>query len=106
MNRLSYAREKLSVGIISLIKGSNPIQERLFGAYMSFHPLRVDDFPEDLQGDYRDIMDLLTKAKPKGDEGSVKATLNQMTEEEANIIAEKLFNLCFQVIERGAKRDY
>lgn len=98
---VSYAREKLTVGIISLAKGSDSIQKRLFDAYMSFHPLRERDFPEDLQENYREIMDLLTKVKPKGDEGSVKATLNQMSEEDANVIAEKLAILCFEVIERS-----
>jgi len=103
MVNVSYAREKLSVGLISLAKGSDPIQMRLWDAYMSFHPLRENDFPKDLQEDYKEIKDLLTKVKPKGDEGSVKATLSQMTEEEANIIAEKLAILCFEIIERGAK---
>ncbi|MCA6110467.1 hypothetical protein [Bradyrhizobium cenepequi] len=99
MADLNYVLEKFSTAIYSLA-GNGPMQERLHSAYLSFHPVRISDFDDDpeMQADYREIMDRLTaRAEGHPGEGKVPSTLRQMSDDEANQIADLIIDFCFSV---------
>ena len=59
--------------------------------------LIIDDDPE-MQTDYREIMDQLTRrAEGFPGEGTVPSTLRQMSDEEADRVAELIIDFCFSV---------
>lgn len=99
MADLGYVWEKFTTAVYSLA-GHGPMQERLKSAYRSFHPIKVSDFDDDpeLQADYREIIDRLT-AKDEGSpgEGRVPSTLRQMSDEDADRLAELIIDFCFSV---------
>lgn len=99
MADLSYVWEKFTTAVYSLA-GSGPMQERLRSAYLSFHPVQVSDFDDDpeLQADYREIMERLTaRAEGYAGEGKVPSTLRQMSDEEADELANLIISFCFSV---------
>ena len=48
-----YAREKLFSAIKVLATLSGDVRSRLFVAYSVFHPLKEDNFPNELKKDWR-----------------------------------------------------
>lgn len=99
MADLSYVWEKFSIAIYSLA-GHGPMQERLHSAYLSFHPVRTSDFDDDpeMQADYREIMDRFTaRAEGHPGEGKVPSTLRQMSDDEADELANLIVDFCFSV---------
>jgi len=99
MADLNYVWEKFSTAIYSLA-GNGPMLERLRSAYLSFHPVQIADFNDDLelQADYREIMDRLTaRAEGYPGEGKVPSTLRQMSDDEANELANLIISFCFSV---------
>ena len=61
---LDYAHEKLLGAVYALATGPGRIQERLYLAWLGFHPLEPGrDFPEDLRLDFQRVSDTLTKPK-------------------------------------------
>jgi hypothetical protein len=99
MADLDYVWEKFSTAIYALA-GHGPMQERLKSAYLSFHAVMVSDFDNDpeMQTDYREIVDRLS-ARKEGfpGEGTMPSTLRQMSNEEADRIAELIIDFCFSV---------
>lgn len=95
MSRESYAREKFGVAVDALAASATSIQDRLFSAYMSFHPVMERDFsdPEDAAL-YKSIHDRLTAVKDgPEDNGRVKNTLNLMSDEDAEKLASDIVEL-------------
>lgn len=91
---LEYTWEKLSVAVEGMARSQESLQDRLMGAYLCFHPLREKDFPKgELRESFHDIMHALTWRPAQGDEGTVKATTQQMTDQEASELIEKLVSL-------------
>jgi hypothetical protein len=94
-HRESYALEKFGAAVDSMATSPKSIQERLFDAYMSFHPVKESDFqdPEDAKL-YRNIHDRLTSVK-NGPEsrGYVQNTLDQMSDETAEEVAQDIVKL-------------
>ena len=92
-----YALEKFLQAERALCEGLGDIKERLKDAYMCFHPVREADFPDDLRGDYRWIIDQLTRKPPLIAKiggavvsGSVDQTLHLMRRKTAAKIAERI----------------
>jgi hypothetical protein len=94
-HRLGYAREKLGVAVDALATSAKPIQDRLHLAYMSFHPLQERDFADpEMRASYAEIMRSLTIVKDGPEsEGYVRNTLNVMSDEEAERVAELIVEL-------------
>ena len=60
----SYGREKMMTAVYALAGGLGPIAGRVHGAFMEFHPLCVDQLPDDLQSDYQSIRDFFDRIGP------------------------------------------
>ncbi len=91
---IEYADEKFSTAIRSMALGGGTLQERLVDAYLSFHTLRKEDFPEEkLWNSFQDIHERLTCIDATGDEGTVAATTRQMSFEEAHEVGSKIADL-------------
>lgn len=106
MANLRYAWEKLYVAVLNMATGEDSVQSRLFDAFLSFHTLKTEDFPEDLQERFNEIMNKLTEVKtPVGDEGIVKATLNKMSNMDARDLAEKIVSLYNEITSRNASES-
>ncbi len=91
----SYVCEKLYGAMYALAVGPGRIRERLHSAAMGFHILRPDDFPDDydLRPQYEQLWKKLTAKKAKADEGTLRATIDAMSEGEAAEIARKLLEI-------------
>lgn len=104
---LEYTWEKLSVAVGGMVRSQESLQDRLMGAYLCFHPLREGDFPEgELRKSFHDIMHALTWQPAKGDEGTVRATTQQMTDQEASDLIEKLFSLYEEITRLDGIEEY
>lgn len=92
--------ERLRLAVESLATGSDNIQNRLYYAFLSIYVFREADFPVKLRADFREIYEDMTKVEAVGDEGNIKATCRGMSDEDAEMIAQKIFNL-FTTISRS-----
>jgi len=92
--------ERLRLAVESLATGRGSLQDRLYYAFLHIYVFRVEEFPERLRDEFREISEEMTKVKPVGDEGSIKATCNIMGDEEAEKIAQRIFDL-FTTIARS-----
>lgn len=103
MSRYSYTREKLYVAMHTLASGRGDVRARLLSAFMSFHTLNEDDFPEEYKKDWEWITKQLTKFGPlldhKGEvwRGSVENTMNKIKNSTGEKIAEKIFNIGWEL---------
>lgn len=92
-------REKLYVGVQTLAVGPGDVRSRLLGAFMSFHTLRVEDFPLELQRDWKWVMMKVTRFGPiydhKGNvrKGSVEHTMERIHNSTGAKIARRIFDL-------------
>lgn len=108
---LDYAYEKLSVAVTDMATSTDSLQKRLANAYIfGFHTIGLDvnaDLPPNLRSLYREIEKNLTKVPAHGDEGSVVATTNAMSDDEAKKLIEQIAYLCdevAQLIGRDSKK--
>lgn len=97
--RHSYAREKIGAAIESMATNRGDIKIRLWGAYLIFHTLKEDDFPEDLKEYWNSIYNDLTTEEPSyganGEvtDGRVQNTLKVIDEDKCVEIAKKISEL-------------
>jgi len=98
INKL-YAIEKLGDTIDSLAVGKGRIKERLLAAYIrSLIHVDVKALPEEAQDMLLQVKAELTRVKPIGDEGSVKATLDTMSEDQAVELVNKILGIYYRTI--------
>jgi|SRR5580692_4048402 hypothetical protein len=99
-----YAIEKLYDATLSLI-GEGDIHERLESAALTLvsRMLRANDFPTDLGKEYDAIHEALTSrvAEVEG-EGSIHATIRNLTPHEAAKISERIFSLYVNLLHGSA----
>lgn len=94
-----YAQEKLGTAIYDLATGTGDIRHRLFQAYLRFHTLSDDYFPEELKATWNELSamleskDAIRSHKGEVNIGSVENTLESITEEECSDIAKRIYNL-------------
>ena len=94
-----YTKEKLAVAVHALATGKGGIKARLKEAFMSFHVLSGEDFPEELKVEWNYIYEGLTKEEPICDAqgeittGKMDNTLRKMDEETGVDIAERIYDL-------------
>jgi hypothetical protein len=92
---VAYAIEKLDVAVDALAASASSIQDRLFNAYISAL-IRIkpeEDLPEELRPRFIAMSDRLTSAEPRAGEGSLRATLDVLADDEAVGIAQEVVNL-------------
>lgn len=99
-NQFNYAKEKLTVAIQSLATDPEDVRKRLGKTYIAFlHSLRDEDFPIELQEDWKWIVAELNKYEPtynaKGDvtSGSVENTMKMIRNSTGEKIAERIFSV-------------
>ncbi len=103
---LNYTWEKLFVAVLSMAKSDSSLQDRLVGAYLSFHTLRDEDFPEgELRESFQEITHALTWRPARGDEGTVRATTHLMGDQEAGELVEKIVSLYDEVTRLHGAED-
>jgi hypothetical protein len=103
-HRELYALEKFGGAVDSMASSTGSIQERLFNAFMIFHPVQENDFSDPENAElYRSIHDRLTSVK-NGPEsrGYVQNTLDQMSDEDAEQVASDIATLAHR-LERKAR---
>lgn len=92
---MDYGLEKLGLAVRRLV-GKGTIKERLQEAYL-FNVIQLvgrDYLPKELNNKLQEITYHLTEQKGEG-EGSIVATINEMSEAEAVMYAEKICDLYF-----------
>ena len=97
----SYIFEKLMLTVNILATGKGRINDRLKSAVMSqFERLSPghNDIPNKYTVKHNQIMKQLTCVKPIGDEGSLTATIDSLSEDESQEIAEKIVSLFHEFI--------
>lgn len=99
----SYAKEKIGSAVDILATGKGRVKERIWEAFMQFHPLQETDFPDDLKPKWNELYSKLTAEEPtydsKGDvtRGSVQNTLDELSEDDCVEIAELIVSLDFDI---------
>jgi hypothetical protein len=98
---LSYANEKLYTAVSYMVASPKSLHDRIEGAFGSFHtllpPHNFKNIPAEIQSQLQEIYEVLTREKAKGSEGNVRATLNVMSEGKAQDLAQKIFDLYYEV---------
>ena len=106
----AYAYEKLLVAIEYMATGAGDVRERLANAFLSFHPVREEDFPPRLRKDWRWVKHQLTRYGPLVDEngkvfrGSVENTMHKIKRVTGVRIAKKLLRLYHELDDHLRKK--
>ena len=97
--RSSYALEKLSLAVHYLAVGPGDVRQRLKTAYMEFHVVSEDDFPEHLRDDWQWIIAQLIRFGPVRHAdgtifvGALENTLSRIKNSTGAKIAERIVSL-------------
>lgn len=87
MDHFSYAFEKFGRAVHELAASAAPIKERLANATYHLGVLREEDVPEEMREEFKHLRGRITSGTPQDREGTLAATINQITEQEAVDIA-------------------
>ena len=90
---LDYAYEKFSIAIRGMASSPQNIKDRICNAHLHFHTLKLDDLPQDSRWKYEDLITKLTSVRAKENEGSVRASLDAMSDNEAEELARVIVDL-------------
>ena len=85
-----------SLAIMEMAGGDDRVQERLMSAVVRNNLLFLDEhFGDDLGDDYKALKDTLVR------EGSLSATIEKMTSDEAFFIIDKIMTIYTELCKRG-----
>lgn len=86
--KYAYANKKFTSVVIEMATSPKNIQERVGDAFIN-HLMRLEteELPEEIRIKFSNMFQRLTKCEPIGDKGSVQATIDQMSTDEAVEIA-------------------
>lgn len=89
-----YTREKLFQAVDVLV-GDGTVQERLASAATYLIRLHEpeNDFPPELQEEFKAIKHALTKEQAIGNEGNIQATVDKLSNEEGRKLASRILEL-------------
>jgi hypothetical protein len=96
---IAYTSEKLTAAVSSLAASVAPLQQRLLHAAIACHTLSganhgVDDFPSpELHERFHEWWAALNRREAVGDEGTLKATTEALSDAEAVRLAEELLSI-------------
>jgi len=92
-----YAVEKFGVAVRALV-GAGDVRLRLYEAYESILPLQPRDLPEHLRSEFIEVKEALSLMPPEQeDQGTLSATLRAMSDEEADRLAKRFYEIYDQV---------
>lgn len=101
---MNYAFEKLMNAVLTLAKSKETHQDRLANAYLSgLLLIRPDDLPEDIREDFFELKAAMEKGTPRSDEGTVVASVRDMSEQEASNLIDSIVSLYADVARAGGK---
>jgi hypothetical protein len=95
----AHAYGKLSIAIDTLTVGAGDIRERLHDAFVDFHAITAEDFPENLRADYNWIVTRLTRFGPRLGHrnetwrGAVESTMRRVQRKTGVEIAKRVVKL-------------
>jgi len=91
---LSYGWQKFHGAIISLV-ADRSLKERLNYAiaYSLYHLKPEEDLPEEIVGDFKEFLSLVTSVEAVGKEGTIAASLNSLSDEHLGDIAAKIVSM-------------
>jgi asparagine synthetase A len=78
-----YSFEKFGLAVDDLAASAEPLKERLRRAFDHIGRVRERDVPEELREVFLGISERITSGKPQNREGTLQATINQISDEEA-----------------------
>ena len=88
---LRYAADKFDDAMYILATSPKSIQERVAAAFMlGLGPITAEDLPEQLHNDFHSLHERLTRVIPVGNEGSILATIHEMSDDDAVNIAKQI----------------
>lgn len=97
---MSYAHEKLHTCISHLV-GSGTVQQRLAEAFShNLAVLQVSQLPKDLRPEFASIQDAVTRVPQVAEEGTINATVYQLSDDQASEICKRIFALYAAIAER------
>jgi hypothetical protein len=103
---LIYVQEKFELAVYSLVR-FQPLKDRLENAQMHFYPVKQGDFknePELGEAYGKIIARLTAKEERTPGEGTVRSTIDQMSDLEAQEVADQIVGFTFDVIRRLAEK--
>ncbi len=95
VRRLAYASEKFGMAVYELAVGTGRIKERLLSAYGG-QAMRVwppEELPESIAQRIEILHARITSVSASGSEGTIAATLNEMSEDAASELATEIYEL-------------
>jgi hypothetical protein len=99
---MGHTRERLYRALQSLV-GAAPLRKRLVNAAITISPLLAKDFADpDAAGAFQRIMNDLTRVEAVGDEGDIQATVQHLSDDEAERIAREILELYHQMAQLEA----
>lgn len=83
-----YANKKFTAAVTGMATSPKNIQERVGDAFSNhlIH-LETEELPEEIRIKFSNMFQRLTTCEPIGDKGSIQATIDQMSTDEATEIA-------------------
>jgi len=91
---LDYAHQKFSAAVESMAESPESIQRRIAAAYLDqLHVINPDDLPDEVRMDFNIMVEQLTAVEPSGNEGSVNASVANMSDDDAVAIARKIVHI-------------
>ena len=89
--KYAYANKIFKAAVNSMAASSKNIQEKV-GDALNNHLilLETEDLPEEIRSKFSYVFQRLTRCEAIGDKGSIQATIEQMSTEEATEIAEDI----------------
>jgi hypothetical protein len=93
MSHLFYGYEKFGNAVHELAASSKPIKERLRNATYHLGVLREENIPEEMRDEFNGLYERITSGRPQNREGTLTATVNQITDDEAVEIASDIVSL-------------
>lgn len=92
--KVSGVAERVWKAVDALATSASPIQARLENAGITLIPLEASEFPdEETRQKFTEIKQSLTAREAKAGEGAIAATTSQLTDAEAEEIAQAIFRL-------------
>lgn len=104
---LEHVWDRFFVAVSTLATGPGSIQQRLADAYIhGLIRLKPEDLPTELQGEFRAVVDALTREEPKRSEGPILARTRAMSADEAGRLAEKILVIYDGIARRDPSDEY
>ena len=101
----SYPFEKFSNAVHTMAVSPNSIQKRIADAYLfNLIHLRVEELPEEIHHRFVEMEEKLTSVASVGDEGSVYASVKEISTDEAVEIARSIMYMA-DVVESDYRND-